>query len=84
MTRRIVKHSKTKKRGREKNKNPREVDLSFERKKERKETKKIGVRCHVFEKPVCFRNFEPIYTFRAGSSAIDFTQLGHRKCFGTK
>ena len=23
-------------------------------------------------------------SLRAGSSAIDFTQLGHRKCFGTK
>ena len=23
-------------------------------------------------------------TFRAGSCAIDFTQLGHKKCFGTK
>ena len=23
-------------------------------------------------------------TLRAGSCAIDFTQLGHQKCFGTK
>ena len=43
MTRRIVKHSKTKKRGREKNKNPREVDLSFERKKERKRKRLVYV-----------------------------------------
>ena len=25
-----------------------------------------------------------VQTLGAGSSAIDFTQLGHTKCFGTK
>ena len=28
--------------------------------------------------------FETRKGLRAGSSAIDFTQLGHQKCFGTK
>ena len=28
--------------------------------------------------------FKTFSTLGAGSYAIDFTQLGHRKCFGTK
>ena len=30
------------------------------------------------------KSVEILYKLRAGSFAIDFTQLGHRKCFGAK
>ena len=39
-----------------------------------------------FENQLLFSFISSTYTFtlRAGSCVIDFTQLGHRKCFGTK